>query len=1150
MKMQLVKDGWRPPRPVPSDTATNADLDHRLVPGTLVAGRYRIVAQIGLGGMGVVYKAHDEELGVDVALKVLRPDLGTDPEWIARFRRELVLAREITHKNVVRIHDIGESDGLRFLTMRLVEGRSLLDVLEKDGALPVDRALPIFRQVAEAVQQAHEVGIIHRDLKPGNVLLSDDGTAYITDFGVARSLERDGMTRAGAIVGTLDYLSPEQVAGDPADARSDIYGLGLLLFEMLTGELPFRSASRAETLAQRIAGRARDIADTGVTVPASVRRLIRRCLERAPARRYPSVRELLADLDRGRVGILDRVPRVPRAAWAVCAVLVLGTAIGIAYGPRRPTSVAGPVAAAAPAPTAVAVLPLVDETNDPALTWASAGIAEMLAGHLAETPELRVVDSARVLGILRDLKLSAPPADDTALRRLAQLFDVGRLVTGTVRRAGPTLRVDLRLVSVTGDGPLESRALSAESPNAGGLFRLVTDLGGRLETELGAPTPAGALAPEPQTASLAAAAAYREGSQRLLVGDAVEAAPAFERAVAADPHFASALLGLGEAYQALGYHEKAVAAVEKAAATVGSAQTRLAWRVRARLALLRGDPAEAEKVYAELVQRYPNDTAALFDLASAQSSQGAAKKAVATLQRLTALDKGDARAWYLLGKSMIQVGDARPAVTDPLVHALALMTQLGNEQGQGDVLHAMGVAHQRLGEYAPAIAKYGDAAAIRQTIGDKRGTAVSLKNRASVRILMGQFAEAEPDLQRASEIYAKIGDRKGLADVASDLGALHEGRGEYVLARKAYQDSLRIRRDLGDEQLIAQSYDNVGYVFFLEGERDNALAYWRQALDLRQKNGDKRGLVLSTQNMGFLQTAEGRWPEAMKSFLDALQKAREIDSARAEAVSHGNIGLLNQYEGRYAAALSAYAEAIKILSGLDDKRGLAEYTIKQAVALTELGQLAEAKVRLDEAGPWVRATRNNEQSADYETALGNWHLAQGEPEAARRAWERSVELATASGSPTAVLRAKIARGAGLVAIGGALAAAPDLTAAVARADTLGDALLRIRSSEALARAEVGRGRLGAADESARRALALAEQCGWDAGLYRLHALVGRIEEKKGDVAGATVAFRESARAIARLREGMGADLSPSFDALSAVREVESWRGGHPAIAIR
>ena len=1147
MNMRLVKDGWRPPRPAPPDTSTSADLEHRLVPGKLVAERYRIVGQIGLGGMGVVYKAHDEELGVDVALKVLRPDLGTDPEWIARFRRELVLAREITHKNVVRIHDIGESEGLRFLTMRLVEGRSLLDLLEKDGPLPVERALPIFRQVAEAVQQAHDVGIIHRDLKPGNVLLSPDDTAYITDFGVARSLDNDRMTRAGAVVGTLDYLSPEQVAGDPADARSDIYGLGLLLFEMLTGELPFRSASRAETLAQRIAGRARDIADTGVSVPAQVRRLIRRCLERSPARRYAGVRDLLADLDGRRAGVVDRIPR---AAWVILAFLFIGAGAGMAYRQRAVGPVAVPAATAAAAPTGVAVLPLVDETGDASLAWTGTGVAEMLAGHLAETPELRVVDSSRVLAMLRDLKLGGPPTDDTTLRRLAELFDVRRLVTGTVRRAGSTLRVDLRVLSVGSGGALEARAMAGETPTAGGLFRLVSDLGERLHAELGAPTTASALAPEPQTDSLKAASAYRQGRERLLVGNAVEAAPAFERAVKEDPRFASALLGLGEAYQALGYHAKAVAAAEKAADSLGSSQTRLAWRVRARLALLRGDPAESEKVYAELVQRYPNDAEALFDLASAQASQGAAKRAVATLERLTALDKGDARAWYLLGKSMIQAGDARRAVTDPLVRALALMTQTGNEQGQGDVLHAMGVAHQRLGEYPQAIAKYGDAATIRQKIDDKRGTAVSLKNRASVQIAMGQFAEAEPDLRRARDVYAKIGDRKGLADVANDLGALHEGRGEYAVARKDYEESLRIRRDLGDEQQLAQSYDNVGYLFFLEGEHANALAYWRQALELRQKNGDKRGIVLSTQNMGFLQTAEGRWSEAMKSFLDALQKAREIDAARSQAVSHGNIGLLSQYEGRYDAALASYAEALQILSGLDDKRGLAEFTIKEAVALSELGRLSEAKAKLDDAGPWVRDTRNNEQSSDYQAALGDWHLAQGEPEAARRAWEKAVELATASGSPTAVLRARIGRGAALVAIGGAAAAEPDLTAAVGRADEVGDALLRVRASEALARAELARGRLRAADESARRAIDLAQRTGWEAGLYRLHALTGRIQEKKGDVAGAASAFAESARGIARLREGLKADMRSSFDGLSAVRDVEAWRSNHPAVAGR
>src|SRR4029078_1578654 len=197
-------------------------------------------------------------------LKILQADLAARPEWIERFRRELLLAREVTHKNVVRIHDIGEGDGLVFLSMRLIEGRALREVREKEGPFPLERPLHIVRQLAGALQEAHEAGVVHRDLKPGNVLLGPDDTAHITDFGVARWLYRDGLTRAGVVVGTLDYLSPEQASGGHVDARSDIYALGILLFEMLTGQLPFRADSKAEALAQRIVGRTRDISETVV----------------------------------------------------------------------------------------------------------------------------------------------------------------------------------------------------------------------------------------------------------------------------------------------------------------------------------------------------------------------------------------------------------------------------------------------------------------------------------------------------------------------------------------------------------------------------------------------------------------------------------------------------------------------------------------------------------------------------------------------------------------------------------------------------------------------------------------------------------------------------------------------------------------------
>jgi tetratricopeptide (TPR) repeat protein/TolB-like protein len=1127
----------RPPlTPVPrlvADTQTGADLDRRLAPGTLVAGRYRIVGQLGLGGMGVVYRALDQELDQEIAVKVLRAELGSDPEWVERFRRELVLAREVTHKNVVRIHDIGESDGLRFLTMRLVEGQSLLDVLTREGKLPAERAVRIFRQVAEALQQAHEAGIVHRDLKPANVLLSPDDTAYLTDFGVARSLDRSGHTQAGVVPGTLDYLSPEQVAGDPADARSDIYTLGILLYEMLTGELPFAQGSRAEVLAQRIAGRPRDIGKAPVAVPAHVRRIVRRCLERSPDRRFQSLRELLADLDSGRVRWRDRLPRTRTGhmALAAAALVVAGAVAAYRAGVLAPRA----AISAAPAATGVAVLPLTDETGDPSLAWTAAGVAEMLAAHLAETPQLRVLDPARVLRTVRDLKLDGA-ADEAALGRLADLLEAGHLVTGTVRRAGDRVRIDLRLVSASGVGRLTMRALSAETPEAGGLFRIVGDLGEGLRAELGTPREVSAPTPGPQTQSLEAAAAYREGRERLLVGDAVGAAPAFERALVADPGFAAALEAASEAYQQLGYHDKAVAAAERAADSLRSTESRLAWRVRARRALLRGEPDEAVASYAELVRRYPNDTQALLDLAAAQANQGAAKDAVVTLERVTELDKSDARAWLLLGRNMIVAGDAREAVTDPLVRALALMTQYGNEQGRGDVLNAMGVGYQRLGDYAQATARYGEAAAIRTRIGDERGAAVTRKNRATIHLAMGQFAEAEPDLAAARDVYTRIGDRKGLADVWNDFGALHEGRGEYAKARSAYREGLRIRQELGDKQKLAQSYDNVGYVFFLEGEHENALVYWRQALDLHRETGDKAGVVLTTQNMGFLHTAQGRWRDATRSFLEALQLAREIDFKNAIAVSHGNIGLLQQYEGRYASALSAYGEGLGLVRALGDKRGLAEYTLKEAGALVEVGALDDAREKLDAAAAWLRETGNKEQSAEHHTLMGDWHIARGEPAAARRTAEKAVELAEASRSRAALLRARITRGSALLRSGDAAAAARELRATLRDADALGDALLRIRAAEGLARAELSRGRAAEAEALARRAVQAAERSGWHAGLFRLHALLADIRERRGDRAGAAASREASSRERARLSEALPPGLRASFDAVASPGE--------------
>ncbi|HXO30399.1 MAG TPA: serine/threonine-protein kinase, partial [Thermoanaerobaculia bacterium] len=342
----------------PGVTRTNLGGAGCLAAGSLVAARYRIVALAGVGGMGMVYRAHDEQLDVDVALKVLRPEVAADPGFRERFRKELLLARQVSHRNAVRIHDLGVAGDLLFLTMDYVPGRSLRALLEEDGPLAPRQAVAIARQLAAALAAAHAEGVVHRDLKPANVLVDEGGRAFITDFGVARSMTAAGPTQIGAVVGTPDYLSPEQARGEPVDGRSDVYALGILLFEMLSGRLPFAGDSYAERLAQRIGGEARDLADLGIAAPARLRAVVRRCLQRKPARRYQGAAELLRDLEAlpataaaappppGRWRHRLLTPAAGLAALALAALLVLvGWLVGRAAG-WLPGSAGGAGAAA------------------------------------------------------------------------------------------------------------------------------------------------------------------------------------------------------------------------------------------------------------------------------------------------------------------------------------------------------------------------------------------------------------------------------------------------------------------------------------------------------------------------------------------------------------------------------------------------------------------------------------------------------------------------------------------------------------------------------------------------------------------------------------------------------------------------------------
>ncbi|HWM93780.1 MAG TPA: tetratricopeptide repeat protein [Thermoanaerobaculia bacterium] len=1058
-----------------------------LQPGDLLAGRYRLQERLGTGGMGVVYRALDEQLGLCIAVKVLRPELAGNARLEERLRRELVLARQVTHRNAVRIHDIGQDGDHLFLTMDLVEGRSLREVLREEGPLDPERAAALVRQLALALEAAHEEGIVHRDLKPANVLVDGSDRAWITDFGVARSLRSSGGTRVGAVIGTLSYLSPEQARGGEVDGRSDLYALGILLFEMLTGELPFPEDPGIDPLSQRLTGASRDVQTLREDVPVWLADVVRRLLQRDPAFRFQNARELIEALD----GNHSKPLRLPLGRFAAgLAVPVLLAGIWVFHVQRQGSGTAAVpavMASAVPRHT-VAVLPLADETGRPDLSWLSRGLAEMLSTDLAESPSLRVVDSARVFQTLHDLGLSGGPLGPDDLKRLRELLDADRLVAGRLWAAGERLRVDLNLA---GDPDRPQVKVQAEGGGEAEVFDMAGTLGRTLREHLAVET--AAAAPE-RTSSPQALRAYDRGVDLLLRRDLQGAVAELRKAVQADPGHSAAWVRLARALSEMGRQGEALEAARKAAATPGAQTGRVSWETRALEARLRGEPEKAREILGELVARHPYDTEAWIELAEACREQGDLNAATATLRRVVEETPAHPRAWFLLARTSIYAGDSRRAADEYLVRALVVQNRLGSEAGRAEVLNALGIARQDLGDPDGALESYAEAAEIRRRLGDGRGLAATLRNLAAVHLVRGEHGRAEETLGQALALLERLDDPAGLAELHNDLGLLEEERGRYPEALEQYRRGLQLRRPLGQPLLMAESLRHVGWASYLLGRFDDAMVYWSQGLDLARRGGDRAGVVLGKQDVGMLQIAQGDWEAALKSFMEALRESRELELPEATAASLGHIGRIAHLQGRFRPALSSFGEAITVLKDLGDVRGQTEFTLAEAETWLELGDLNAAKRRLDVAERLLSEEGNREQKAELLRLRAEHHHRSGNPAAARKAAAEALQEAEASGAVVVHLQTRLIQARLAGRLSSRLAELRDLSA---EADRLGHRALQLQAAEALAQAALESGDLTEAEAAARSGIKAAEDSGTYARSGRLSQLLEAALESGG-----------------------------------------------------
>ena len=1124
----------------------------QLEAGTVVARRYKILGTLGVGGMGVVYRAHDQTLNVEIALKVLRPEVATDEGFLQRFRHELVVARRITHRHVIRIHDLGVYRGMHFMTMDMVEGRSLRQIIKKQGAFELKEALKILRQVASALEEAHRQGVIHRDLKPENILIDQAEDAYITDFGIARSVNTPGLTRTGEIVGTPDYLSPEQARGEEVGPRSDLYTLGLIFIEMLSGKLPFPSGTIFEVLAQRISGTPYTLEELGVAdVPPPILKMVGSLVARSPDKRLESATQLLEALDEFENPSQARRRRFLFAA--VLAALLAGLAsfaVARWWIPARPSAPAGPVSSASGPRLSVAVLPFdleaggletgagdVDAGDVEARDreaygpWLSIASAEVLGRTVAQSAGLRVLEPLAVLEILHSLGFPARGLRTDQLQQIYQALGVQDLVVGRIESSGA---LGLRVLR-EGPAGMEEHLLPAEKPGqtlAGpGFLTAVEDRAADLLEFWQA---------EPVTVIEAASAQpdlwaeYVRGLGALARGDPEEALEPLGRA-AKDPSFSLARLRLARALVSAGDVKTAVQVLQELVPRLDGSTSRLAHEARFTLAWETADLEKAREVAGRWLEQYPFDAVARRAAARVHGELGELKKAMAVLTRAVELDPGDSEAWFMLGRYALYAGLNQQAVDEYLVRALVRRTRLRNESGQAEVYNALGVGYERLGLISDAIASFESAAQIRRRSGDRLGLAATLFNLATIYLMQGEHEAAEENIGHALRIHTELGNAAGVAKLQNARGALEEERGDYPAALDAYREALQVRKELGDQNALAESHTNVGYAYFLLGEFDNAILHLERAQDLYQDNGNRGGVMLALQGLGSCQLTQGEWTRAEDSFRRTLELSGETGRRDAAAVALGNLGRLAAYQGRFSEAFDAYAEALGILEELGDRRGQVEFQLQRAEAWLELGGWAALENALEQ----VRALQNEvSQPANRARLLwlaGHRALVAGDTESAVEAFREAVDEAALGHSPTARLRARLGLAQVQLQTGPSEKTATDLQAIYDDAEALRDMRLTLQIGEPLAEIRLARGEADRAIVLLRDLLEAVEKAGGYTHTYRLRYLLSQALQQHGAADQAEAEWERSKRDLEALRQALDQPLRQLFDQRPEVR---------------
>jgi serine/threonine protein kinase/tetratricopeptide (TPR) repeat protein len=1101
--------------------------------GTVLAGRYEILETLGEGGMGAVYKAKDLELNRMVALKVIRPELAKNPAIIDRFKQELLLSQRVTHRNVIRIYDLGEGDGVKFITMEFIEGHDLRSLIHERKKVTPEEAVEVMEQVCLALDAAHSVNVIHRDLKPQNIMRDKTGRILVMDFGLARTVEGEGMTQTGALVGTMEYMSPEQALAKELDQRSDIFGAGLIFYELLSGQMPYRADSALASLIRRTQERARPISEHDNTIPQPLSNIVSKCLEREPAARYQTAKELLADLEAwqgkraaGAIAFQSVKPWGQTVPWQWITAVVVAIVLAVAgyhwrdklWNPEKPR-----IANANPE-VALAILPFRNASQDPALEWLGPSLADMLSTDVGQSAHLRTVSPDRLHQILHDLRIGSDTSvDPTVLRRVGESSSADTVIWGQYAKFGDQIRIDANVQNLkTGRTTL----LKAEATEKG-LPAAVDTLADSIRKSLALSSDfikeLQAQSFKPSTSSVDALRNFNQGVQLMRQGKNLEAIKLLQAATDGDPKFALAYSKLSEAQSASGYDNDADQSSRKAVELSGGLPDPERYRIVASSARLSNDTKKAIESYETLAKASPDDTDVQFALAQLYEDSGDFSKARDHLAVVLKQDPKFIDALKSGGRIENKSGNLQGGL-EYFNKALSLADQVDNPEQKASSLQGIGITYGLLNKPEDALSKYQESLAIRRQIGDQSGIAASLYQSGQVQAQLGKPEAAKKSFQESLHIDQKIGDKVGVGRTLIDLGNLYDDGGDHDTALAHYKQSLQIQREVNDEYLQGMCLNNIGSIYLEKGQYEDAQTYFQQALQLREKTNNSSEIVESVHNLAEAQAKLGQYEQAVKQYLRALELRRGANDTRGAAQESYSLGAIFGLQGRYGAALSSKQEALKTFRDLKDRTfWAAEILSGYGEALILAGRGEEARTPLDEALSVSRDIKNDAMTAQALNFQGDALFYAGDRKGAKPLYEKALRAAEKSKDRERILISKINLAKTAVDEQHAQSVLGGLRPLMKQAEDQGLKYSAVECSLILAEALLQAHNLAQARQELENALGQSERLGLQPLAVRAHYLLATVLRGTGNSAQAESHYRDVVRLLDTMQKESGAE---------------------------